>query len=154
MIKYDIYNSINGTSLLEKEEIVTFLQENLDQYGDKREDIERAISYAIKESSLTGGFILVARKEDQIVGAVVMNTTGMKGYIPENILVYIAISKNQRGKGLGKEMMEKAIDMADGDIALHVEPDNPARKMYKKMGFSSKYIEMRYHKKESKRKIS
>jgi len=67
-------------------------------------------------------------------------------YIPENILVYIATHKNNRGIGIGKKMMHDAIEQTQGDIALHVEPDNPARKLYEKFGFSSKYIEMRYKK--------
>jgi GNAT superfamily N-acetyltransferase len=38
-----------------------------------------------------------------------MNKTGMEGYIPENILVYIAVDRKFRGKGYGKELMIKAI---------------------------------------------
>ena len=67
----------------------------------------------------------------------------MEGYIPENILVYIAVNKDFRGKGLGKQLMEKAIGFATGSIALHVEPDNPAKKLYEKLGFTNKYLEMR-----------
>jgi len=67
----------------------------------------------------------------------------MKDYIPENILVYIATDKNHRGKGIGKELMLKTIDIATGNIALHVEPENPAKYLYEKVGFSSKYLEMR-----------
>ncbi len=40
--------------------------------------------------------------------------------------------------------MLKAIEIADGNIALHVEPNNPARFLYEKIGFTSKYLEMRY----------
>ena len=61
-------------------------------------------------------------------------------------LVYIATHKNHRGKGIGKGLMQKTIDLAEGSIALHVEPDNPARFLYEKVGFSSKYIEMRLNK--------
>ena len=71
----------------------------------------------------------------------------MNGYIPENILVYIATHNELRGRGIGKMMMLKAIEIADGNIALHVEPDNPARFLYEKIGFTSKYLEMRYIKK-------
>ena len=85
-------------------------------------------------------------KENDISGVVVVNQTGMKDYIPENILVYIATHKNFRGKGIGKGLMQKTIDVAEGNIALHVEPENPARFLYEKVGFSSKYIEMRYKK--------
>jgi len=42
--------------------------------------------------------------------------------------------------------MQKAIELTKGSIALHVEPDNPARFLYEKVGFSTKYIEMRLKK--------
>ena len=93
---------------------------------------------------MAGGFILTAMEEDEIVGAVVMNKTGMVEYIPENILVYIAVNKEMRGKGIGTQLMKEAIKMAKGDIALHVEPDNPARLLYERMDFTSKYLEMRF----------
>jgi hypothetical protein len=44
----------------------------------------------------------------------------MKDFIPENILVYIAVDNSHR-KGYGKQLMEKAISIADGNIALHVD---------------------------------
>jgi Acetyltransferases len=68
----------------------------------------------------------------------------MKGYIPENILVYIATHKKYRGRGIGKRLMTEALRRADGNVALHVEPDNPAKFLYEKLGFTSKYLEMRY----------
>jgi ribosomal protein S18 acetylase RimI-like enzyme len=70
----------------------------------------------------------------------------MSGYIPENILVYIAVDNSQRGKGYGKDLMKKAIELSEGDVALHVEKDNPARFLYEKVGFTNPYIEMRYKK--------
>jgi len=76
----------------------------------------------------------------------VMNKTGMKGYIPENILVYIATHRDYRGQGIGKLMLEESVNEADGNIALHVEPDNPALHLYKRTGFTSKYLEMRLQK--------
>ena len=42
--------------------------------------------------------------------------------------------------------MQTAIQMANGDIALHVEPDNPAKILYEKLGFTNKYLEMRLKK--------
>jgi len=39
--------------------------------------------------------------------------------------------------------MEETVKVCDGSIALHCEPDNPAKKLYEKLGFSSKYLEMR-----------
>ncbi len=49
-----------------------------------------------------------------------------------------------RGMGIGKKLMTQALTMTQGGVALHVEPDNPARKLYEKLGFTHKYLEMRY----------
>jgi GNAT superfamily N-acetyltransferase len=143
---FDIYNSINQTSALEKEEIVSFLHQHLDEFGDTKEDIGKAIAFALKEKPTHGGFVLVGKENDETQGIVVINRTGMEGYIPENILVYIAVRKDARGKGIGKQLMNKALELADGDIALHVEPHNPARYLYEKLGFENKYLEMRLKK--------
>lgn len=139
-----MFNSLNKPSGDEKKAVVDFLYDHLENYGDKFEDIEKAIDYAVEIKPSFGGFVLTGVLEGKIVGVVVVNKTGMKGYIPENILVYIATHKDFRGKGLGKELMKKTIELSVGNIALHVEPDNPARFLYEKMGFSNKYLEMRF----------
>lgn len=132
----------DGVTPSEKKEIADFLEEHLDEFGDTNADILRCLDYALGK----GGFVIIAREEGQIKGAVVVNETGMKGYIPENILVYIAVHCDQRGKGVGKKIMQQAIEKANGDIALHVEPHNPARHLYEKLGFTNKYLEMRLKK--------
>ena len=130
-------------------QIVSFLDVHLEQYGDTSNDIEKAIDFSLKisnpdlETAPLGGMVLIGKEEDQVVGVVVMNKTGMNGYIPDNILVYIAVHKDFRGKGLGKKLILKAISLTKGDIKLHVEPDNPARFLYQKLGFTEPYIEMR-----------
>lgn len=132
------------TDLLNQDSIADFLYNHLDQYGDKLEDIKNCIDYAMSEEKGMGGYILAAHEDEKIAGVVVINQTAMKGYIPGNILVYIAVHGDFRGRGVGTQLMEKIIENTDDDIALHVEPDNPARKLYEKLGFESKYLEMRY----------
>lgn len=148
MTETKVFNSTNKPSLNEKESLIDFLFSNLQEFGDPRPDIEKSVSYALEETPSFGGFILVSHLENEIAGVVIVNQTGMKDYIPENILVYIATHKNHRGKGIGKALMQKAIETAKGSIALHVEPDNPARFLYEKVGFKTKYIEMRYKKED------
>lgn len=146
MLAIEVFSSIDNVTYLQKKEIATFLFEHLDEYGDAFEHIMNCLDYALDNVVGKGGFVILAREEGKIVGAVVMNKTGMSGYIPENILVYIAVDKNQRGKGVGKKIMSAAIERAQGGIALHVEPDNPARHLYGKLGFTNKYLEMRLNK--------
>ena len=137
---YDESSKINIST---KKEIVNFLHNHLGEYGDDAPAIEKAIDYALKERTSFGGFVLVAKEEDVIVGATVINKTGMDGYIPENILVYISTHGKYRGQGIGKGLMKEAIEKCEGNIALHVEPNNPAKYLYEKLGFENKYLEMR-----------
>jgi len=146
MLEIKTYSQENKPDQNEKETILNFLFKNLEQYGDPKQDIEKCMNYALNETPSFGGFIVTASLENNIAGAVIVNQTGMKDYIPENILVYIATDANQRGKGIGKVLMQHAIDNAQGNIALHVEPDNPAIKLYEKLGFTNKYLEMRLNK--------
>ncbi len=135
--------TLNGISSIEIEKLTNFLYHNLDEYGDTKSAIRKAIEYAAKERSGLGGYLFTIESKDEIVGAVVVNKTGMDEYIPENILVYIAVHKENRGEGLGKKLMEYTIENCKGDIALHVEADNPAKHLYTKYGFENPYLEMR-----------
>lgn len=147
MLTFAIYNSSLKPNRSEKEGIVNFLFKNLDEYGDPQTAISSCLDFAVMDSTPSlGGFVLVGKEGSEAQGIVIVNKTGMGGYIAENILVYIAVNKNSRGKGIGKKLMLKAMELADGDIALHVEPENPAKFLYEKLGFTNKYLEMRYKK--------
>ncbi len=111
------------------ETIVDFLFTHLEQYGNQKDAIQKCIEYVMNPEK--GGQIIIGKDQEKIVGITILNQTGMNGYIPENILVYIAVDNSVRGKGFGKKLMQKAIDSVEGDIALHVEPDNPAKNSMK-----------------------
>lgn len=148
MIDITTYSPTNPGTAKDQENIVDFLFESLEQYGDPKHDIQKCLEYALGKNGKPGGLVLAAKdpEMDRVVGAVILNKTGMGSYIPENILVYIATDKAKRGQGLGKTLMQEAIDRTEGGIALHCEPDNPARFLYEKLGFTSKYLEMRLKK--------
>ncbi|MBN1988715.1 MAG: GNAT family N-acetyltransferase [Bacteroidales bacterium] len=147
MLTINQINSATDFKNLSREDLINFLFQHLDQFGDSKEAIGKSIDYAFSTQEGKGGFILTGYLDNQLVGAVVMNKTGMDGYIPENILVYIAVDASKRGNGIGKQLMEAAIDRSQGDIALHVEYENPAKRLYERIGFGSKYAEMRFYKK-------
>ncbi|MBT4970595.1 MAG: GNAT family N-acetyltransferase [Bacteroidetes bacterium] len=133
---------LNKTS--STDEVIDFLFIHLGQFGDTKQAIRHCLDYAFSPESGKGGFLLNAYYENKLVGVLIMNNTGMKEYIPENILVYIAVDSSCRGKGFGKEIIEKAIELTKGAMKLHVEYDNPAIRLYERLGFENKYAEMRY----------
>lgn len=146
MVNIKIYDKANLPTKSEKLETINFLYEHLEQYGDSKSDIEKCLDYALNITDSFGGFIAQAYEDNKLLGVAVINKTGMSGYIPENILVYIATHKEHRGKGIGKILLDKLISETEGDIALHVEKDNPARFLYEKYQFKTKYLEMRLKK--------
>lgn len=143
----EIYTEDELTKLMSREEYVDFLYEHLDRFGDAKEAINKCVDYAFSDEPGKGGFLLAAYYEGNMVGALIMNKTGMSGYIPENILVYVAVDSKYRGKGFGGEICKHSFKVSDGDVKLHVEYDNPAKRLYERIGMTNKYAEMRYHKK-------
>lgn len=143
-MEHIVLNSFTGPDLFySNDRIARFLEKHLDEYGDDKKDILKCLDYVFNKQSGKGGFTVLAVEEQEIMGAVIINETGMGGYIPENILVYIAVDARMRGRGVGQALMKEAMKLAQGSIALHVEPDNPAKKLYEKLGFTNKYLEMR-----------
>lgn len=131
---------------LHREQFVDFLYTHLGQFGDPKDAINNCIDFAFGKNGLPGGFLLSARYNGKLAGALVVNNTGMKGYIPEHILVYVAVDAQLRGQGLGRKIVEFALAECDGNVKLHVEYENPAKKLYERIGFTSKYAEMRFNK--------
>lgn len=144
MLEIRRINSEKDFTEISRDEYVDFLFTHLDQFGDPKEDINKCLNYAFSNEKSEGGFALAGFINNKLVGAVIMNKTGMSGYIPDWILVYIAVDASQRGHGIGKQLIEEVYKHCDGDIKLHVEYDNPAKRLYERMGFKSKYAEMRY----------
>ena len=127
-----------------KNQIAQFLDDHLDAYGDNILDIYKCLDYALSKYPHQGGFVMLARERNELRGAIVMCKTGMDGFIPENLLVYLAVHRDYRGEGIGRTLMEKATQLwPRADVALHVDASNPAVKLYESMGFQPKYTEMR-----------
>jgi ribosomal-protein-alanine N-acetyltransferase len=144
MLDIRIVKKVSEFQNTSAEEFIGFLHQHLGRFGDPVSDIKKCMDYAFSEEKGEGGFVLAAYHEGALVGGLIMNKTGMSGYIPENILVYIAVDAAYRGKGFGGEIIKKAFEIADGDIKLHVEYDNPAKRLYERLGFTNKYAEMRF----------
>jgi GNAT superfamily N-acetyltransferase len=85
-------------------------------------------------------------RDDTVIGRMYLAT--FDGLL---ILMDIAIATPHRGQGIGSTLLRDVIGQADmhgREIRLHVEPDNPARRLYARLGFIEMergdiYFEMR-----------
>lgn len=137
------FDAFSRLSIIDINRITNFLFEYSDDVRDTKSAIRKAILYAAKEVPGLGGYVFVMEHNNEILGATVVNRTGMNEYIPENILVYIAVKTTFRKKGIAKELIKHAIKYCDGDISTHINKDNPVVKLFEKQGFEPRNIEMR-----------
>jgi ribosomal-protein-alanine N-acetyltransferase len=127
-----------------RETLAAFFHETMMPYEDTRRDIERALDYAFSASEGKGGFLVLAERQGRLAGAVLMLKTGMDGYVPPYLLVFVSVAPDLRGRGIGRRIIERALATCAGPVKLHVEYENPARRLYERIGFISDYAEMRY----------
>jgi len=137
---FDAYSRL---SIIEINRLTNFLYEHSGLFRDSKSAIRKAILYAIKDIAGLGGYVFVIQKHHEILGVSVVNKTGMNEYIPENILVYIAVNKKYREKGVAKNLIEYIIKYCKGDISLFINKDNDVLKFFEANGFKERNIEMR-----------
>ena len=125
------------------ESVVQFFHETMQPYQDSPEDIQCGLDYAFSTEPGKGGFLMLAEVEGELAGALLMLRTGMQGYIPANLLLFVSINPKLRGQGIGMQLIEHSHAACDGDVALHVDFDNPAKRLYERLGYVHKYAEMR-----------
>lgn len=121
----------------------SFLFRHLGRYGDPLDQIAHCLRRASGSGPTDGGTVTLAEQNGALLGVAVTNDTHMSRYTPENLLVYIATHEEHRGRGVGAALLERVLATVAGGVALHVEPDNPAAHLYRKLGFTQKYLEMR-----------
>ena len=67
------------------------------------------------------------------------------GRLPGELrIIDLTLSPGRRGRGIGTALVERVLARADRErlvVTLHVEPWNPARRLYERLGFES--IELR-----------
>lgn len=126
-----------------RDAVARFFHETMEPYNDELEDVRAALDYALVPERGQGGFLMLVREDETLLGALLMLRTGMKGYIPENVLLFVSVLPETRGRGIGGELIKRSIAECDGNVKLHVEHDNPAKRLYERLGFTSDYAEMR-----------
>lgn len=125
------------------EEVVQFFHHKMRPYHDTVEDVRRGLEYAFSDAEGKGGFVILALDGENLVGGITILHTGMGGYVPEDLLLFVAVEPDRRNQGIGQRLIRAALARTNRAMKLHVEHDNPARRLYERVGFASKYLEMR-----------
>ncbi len=135
MAEYQLLNTTDFVTTLEKEAIINFLMQHLDDYLESRDNVSRAIEYALSKFPHQGGFVLIARSEGEISGVSVVNRTNFEGYFAENILVFLATSEQHRRKGIATELLKQTKLYTKGSIMTRLNTDSGVRELLTKAGF-------------------
>ncbi|TXD48293.1 GNAT family N-acetyltransferase [Polaribacter sp. IC073] len=141
---FDAYTRL---SFLYIDKITNFLHQHLEKCEDDKSAIRKSLLYAAKEIPSLGGYAFVVEDKGTIVGATIINKTGMSEYQSENLLAYLVVHKEFRNKGIATKLLNEAIDYCNGNITLHINRKNDAIELFEKNGFESKKIQMTLHKK-------
>jgi GNAT superfamily N-acetyltransferase len=76
---------------------------------------------------------LIVQLEEQPIGRLYVDRSG-----PCVLVIDIALLPNYRGAGIGGQLMQDVLleaEAADKPVQIHVERNNPALRLYKRLGF-------------------
>jgi len=91
---------------------------------------------------------LVAEEDENIIGC-----CGVRNLLGEGEITNVSVHASCRRKGIAENLLRRLLDegmqMGMTDFTLEVRSSNLAAvRLYEKLGFNSKYLEMRFNKKE------
>ena len=82
MLRIEQFNELKSMEqVVAKEALIDFLHTHLDRFRDEKSAIDKCLDYAFSSESGKGGFVLLAFQDSELVGALVMNNTGMAEFI-------------------------------------------------------------------------
>lgn len=131
-------------NLLNKQQIIDFLYKYLDQYGTSAKAIRESLDYALTDQEQSGGFVIISLISDKIAGIAIMIKSGMGSFMANNFLQFLAVSSKYRNQGIAKRLISESIKITDGNIAILISPDHPAKPIFNKMGFKLRHSELVY----------
>jgi len=137
-----VYDAFTGIGVSKKKAIVGFLSQYSEATWLDKNAIGQAVEYAIKEIPSFGGFIVTAEDNHQIIAALIINKTGMQGYMPQNIAVLNAVLPAYKSSAVLKEIKAKAMVLTRGDIAMVVNNQSVKDMELQNMALEAKYMQL------------
>jgi len=136
------FDAFTKPTTLQINRITEFFSKHLNGYYPSSEDgIREALLYAIKEKAGFGGYIFQLEESEELIGALVINKTGMDELQSDFILVYIAIREDYRRQGCATRLLQYALGFCKGSISVNLEPDSPVNRLFSSMGFRKAFEE-------------
>jgi hypothetical protein len=139
---FKTYDAFSRLSLLQINKLTKFIYQYQVQNDFTEQGIRKAIQYAAKERPGFGGLIVTAEEGNEVIGAVILNKTGFEGYLPENLLVSIAVHHNYENKDVYRKIVDYVINYCCGDIGVQLKETNPLVPFFENQGFEYNYIQM------------
>lgn len=128
-LQIKVFTSFSGISALEKIELTNF-------FGNS-EDITAAIDAALKHVPSFGGFLVVALSNQQIVGASIINHSGMDKFFASSIISHFSVIGDMEDKVvIIEKMLEDIFTHTEGKLAILLKHTSPIFKILKDHQFS------------------
>lgn len=141
--RLQLFNAFTGISFAEKSNLLHFLLQTAKDLSPLA--VQESVDYALKIKPSFGGFIVGILERDQFIAAAVVNKTGLEGIRADYLLVLAEVANAQRyEEKIWRELINRVIDYADGDIAFSLPTQHLALNHARKMGFQEQYVELRF----------
>lgn len=139
----NLLNAIDTVSIIEKNRMANFVIANSEcsDHGLVLQSIE----YALNDYITQGGFVIqiLDKPMGDLIGVAITNKTGISGYFPENLLVYLVVKDND--SELENILFDEVLKFSKGDVILNASINKCATTAIKK-GFKEKYEILTYSK--------
>ena len=132
-----LYHAFPPLSMRKKTELVNFLNTYQENPELDLSIIKHLVDYALKEIYSFGGFIVTEEDDQKIIGVMVINNTGMQGYMPNNLIVASAFIPGMLIQGASKRLIQKAIHFTKGDIAYLINSPQEKEQLQKNLGIKT-----------------
>ncbi len=123
-LKIEVSSSYQPITSRRKAELIDFMLDNYTLTPLIKKHIIQAITYAIKDASLLkgsyshGGIVIIAFINQEIVGGLIANRTGLMDFLPQTIISFLATSPEHRRNGIATHLIYQCRKFLPGSIAL------------------------------------
>ncbi len=121
-------------SYQKKATLINFICNYQEDTSLDKSTITHLVDSALKEVSSFGGFVVTEEEKEEILGVMIVNNTGMEGYMPNNLIVLGAFLPSSGKEGSKKRILQKIMHLTRGEAALLVNASNQIENSMRNLG--------------------